>query len=974
VDDNGVWGTLPDWDGATFTCNAYLPLGYIARKHGRGERKVQAEFLTRAKRLVSQGKPFIFVGQIDGVDETSCNAVDSITADGKQITQTFFLTISRRGLSKTEERDTVEASKGTQRVASMIVDKAATGTGISIVQARRWCLYGPYNRAQQHIEGSHSHDVTCKGDTPPPPEPTSAAIDVLIKQVGTLPIGNESAALNLLRVSESERDDRSTYRAFFDELAALCRKEYSRISKPIAFSVTGKLCGTPTQRFCPSNGAAQMGDVSVFKSVFTRIGQTQPPSGFAALKITAEGAGKFCLSTSGPKESSDIAQAFLTNALSRARELYASNDPGPAGPAIVSQPDSCAHQSPSQPTLNIGLIGDVANGKSTMIRAITGKRTQSHSSEQQKHGMTIRLGFANASVLLCEHAGVCGLYSFRQDEIPGELDKQPFCACCSGPATVVTRVSFIDCPGHAELMATMLSGSSAFDAVILAAAANTPCPSPQARQHLDALQASGRDFEGRIAIAQTKAELLVRADGTQPGEASSSHKLAAHMSNAREKLRKTLASDAPFFPACAPLGVGLEPLAAWLASVASKEKAGPSKQGQRLFRTLRSFDVNFAGTSATELVGGVLGGSVAGPGSFHRGETLEIRPGLALPANQVTTQISSKASSAFKVCPLRFRVEEIMTGKVSLQAASAGGLVALRTTLDPAFCADDRLIGSVIGLPDTLPPIWGPALFLSDLQALSAASSKQDKVLKRVKKIRIHAGSATVTGRVVRVSYSKGKLEVLLDAPICASRGSRIAIEAKVGSFSGYSLVACGSIADGTICCDGVDSETIADPQSATQENVSSGGEKEWGDEEWVRDRFLQELAGKRQHSQREIVSVPSPSIARDGGAHVLIENFAHIALSLNREPSHLQSYLKKEASLSCARAGEQGSALRVRIRSRGFSELMGRIICRYVSAYVTCRQCRSAKTEFLKNSAAKDQVELLCRQCNARRFVPKIA
>merc|ERR1719265_246461 len=54
-----------------------------------------------------------------------------------------------------------------------------------------------------------------------------------------------------------------------------------------------------------------------------------------------------------------------------------------------------------QPTLNIGLIGDVAHGKSTLCRALTGKRTQQHSSEHKAHGATIRLGYANCRICRC---------------------------------------------------------------------------------------------------------------------------------------------------------------------------------------------------------------------------------------------------------------------------------------------------------------------------------------------------------------------------------------------------------------------------------------------------------------------------------------------------------------------------------------------------------------------------------------------
>ena len=38
----------------------------------------------------------------------------------------------------------------------------------------------------------------------------------------------------------------------------------------------------------------------------------------------------------------------------------------------------------NQPIFNIGSIGHVAHGKSTLVRSITGVRTQKHSDEQEK--------------------------------------------------------------------------------------------------------------------------------------------------------------------------------------------------------------------------------------------------------------------------------------------------------------------------------------------------------------------------------------------------------------------------------------------------------------------------------------------------------------------------------------------------------------------------------------------------------------
>merc|ERR1719160_924710 len=60
-----------------------------------------------------------------------------------------------------------------------------------------------------------------------------------------------------------------------------------------------------------------------------------------------------------------------------------------------------------QPTLTIGVVGDVANGKSTLVKALTGKATQQHSSERSEHGKTIRLGFANGRFHQCPECTLC---------------------------------------------------------------------------------------------------------------------------------------------------------------------------------------------------------------------------------------------------------------------------------------------------------------------------------------------------------------------------------------------------------------------------------------------------------------------------------------------------------------------------------------------------------------------------------------
>ena len=55
-----------------------------------------------------------------------------------------------------------------------------------------------------------------------------------------------------------------------------------------------------------------------------------------------------------------------------------------------------------QPVLNIGLVGHVDHGKTTLTEALSGKWTDTHS-EEMKRGITIRLGYANTMFWECEN-------------------------------------------------------------------------------------------------------------------------------------------------------------------------------------------------------------------------------------------------------------------------------------------------------------------------------------------------------------------------------------------------------------------------------------------------------------------------------------------------------------------------------------------------------------------------------------------
>ena len=71
-------------------------------------------------------------------------------------------------------------------------------------------------------------------------------------------------------------------------------------------------------------------------------------------------------------------------------------------------------------------------------------------------------------------------------------DMEPHPKCkregCGGTMTLLRHVSFVDCPGHDVLMATMLNGAAVMDAALLLIAGNEPCPQPQTSEHLAAVE------------------------------------------------------------------------------------------------------------------------------------------------------------------------------------------------------------------------------------------------------------------------------------------------------------------------------------------------------------------------------------------------------------------------------------------------------------------------------------------------------
>lgn len=180
----------------------------------------------------------------------------------------------------------------------------------------------------------------------------------------------------------------------------------------------------------------------------------------------------------------------------------------------------------------------MAHGKSTVVKAISGVQTVRFKNELERN-ITIKLGYANAKIFCAKDGKVPRPQSYKAYGSSKE-DNPP----CDAPGyegaemELLRHVSFVDCPGHDILMATMLNGAAVMDGALLLIAANESCPQPQTSEHLAAVEIMQLKH---IIILQNKIDLISESVAANQHEAISSF------------IQGTIAEGAPVVPISAQL-------------------------------------------------------------------------------------------------------------------------------------------------------------------------------------------------------------------------------------------------------------------------------------------------------------------------------------------------------------------------------------------------------------------------------------
>lgn len=389
-----------------------------------------------------------------------------------------------------------------------------------------------------------------------------------------------------------------------------------------------------------------------------------------------------------------------------------------------------------KPEVNIGMIGHVDHGKTTLTKALTGKWTDTFS-EEIKRGITIKLGYANTLI----YKSPSGEYNIEKR---GKLQR------C---------VSFVDAPGHEALMTVMLTASAIMDGALLLVDAREGIRA-QTREHAMAVKIAGID---KIIVVQNK------IDAVNPERAKESY----------EEIKKFLEEfkiKAPIIPISALHNVNIDMLLQAIEEVITTKVKDPNAPPK--FLVVRSFDINRPGKKAKDLIGGVLGGALV-QGKLKVGDEIEILPGI---------QNKNK-----KWEPIRTEIVKLATEKTDLKEGTPGGNLAIGTLLDNSITKRDSRLGSIVGLPGKMPPVHYDlklkTTLFDEVLGIEGETVKVGHLMKGEPLV-INVNTAVTVG-LIR-SINGNKVDITLKRPVCADIKDRFVISRKFGNkwrLIGYGII-----------------------------------------------------------------------------------------------------------------------------------------------------------------------------------------
>jgi len=456
-----------------------------------------------------------------------------------------------------------------------------------------------------------------------------------------------------------------------------------------------------------------------------------------------------------------------------------------------------------QPTLNIMTCGDVSHGKSTLLKALSGESTGKDSREKRRN-MTIRLGYTSCKIWKCLQCPRPQCYFSTHSDLS---TKKVQCSHCgakpdkthgdyhNGTSKVILlrHLSFVDVPGHAELMQTMVSATSVADAAILVVDASKSCPGKQTEQHMEAVHLLGLMKYGRLIVAQNKVDLINRQRACL-----SFGEIRGFLGSFGDR---EFSDNAPIIPISAQSKLNIDALCHYIIhslpkyssklvesrceiprSIKSSIPDGIYGNGSLRANVIRSFDVNKSRDVSSiedidKIKGGVLGSAILS-GHVHIGQMIQVRPGYIIKkkTKKMKDPLMDRLQPQWSARPICTVVKSLQYGKIQAGDGFPGGNVGIQTNIDPSLTKADGLCGHVIVAANDPNP---PPIF--NKFKMSVTFLRRQKQFKCNKKqfefVRLNIGAFKMKAEVVQVGVGDyDGILCVLEAPICARIGDKVGI------------------------------------------------------------------------------------------------------------------------------------------------------------------------------------------------------
>lgn len=386
-------------------------------------------------------------------------------------------------------------------------------------------------------------------------------------------------------------------------------------------------------------------------------------------------------------------------------------------------------------TINIGIVGHIDHGKTSLLQKLTGKWTDTHS-EELKRGITIKLGYAD-TIIYNDN----GFYNNKK-------------------GMALRHVSFVDAPGHEMLMATMLSGAAIIDAAILVVAANEGIK-PQTREHLMALQAKKIKH---LIVAQNKIDLVNKEQAKKNYDDI-------------KKLLKGKYEDAEIIPVSVQQEINIDKIFEAIAKLPIPER---KKDAIPIFVVARSFDINKPGAAPENLHGAVLGGALK-QGELKIGEEIEIKPGISI-----------KEANQIRYRTLKARIKKLFRGSYEMKELAPGGSASIETSLDMSLGKADSLVGCIASTTKNLPEIISSIKIKYMLfpEIFGIEESKKVEPIKTTELLMLSVNTAVTVGSVKKILGDI--IELPLKIPIVPLKGENVGIARNINGH--WRLIGYGEI------------------------------------------------------------------------------------------------------------------------------------------------------------------------------------